>query len=165
MEGGSPLLEYVTYAIVGIVLCALGVLALRTAWFFLSLLAIPLTEAASRWRPTARIVRRWGERGVSREYGTPNGAVTQAPLDEMRRPQVPLAVRRGLAWGAALGTLPGVWLAVHGAMQARAADASSGEIAAAVGMGLGLVAAAGALAGGAVGALAGLAREAWRTRA
>jgi hypothetical protein len=48
MEGGNPLLEYLTYGVISLVALALGILALRSAWFFLSLLAIPLAETVGR---------------------------------------------------------------------------------------------------------------------
>ena len=51
MEGGNPIVEYLTYGILGLVALSLGILAVRSAWFFLSLLAIPLTETIGRWRP------------------------------------------------------------------------------------------------------------------
>ncbi len=48
MEGGSPLLEWITYGMIAFVLFAIGFLAFRSAWFLVSLLAIPVTNALSR---------------------------------------------------------------------------------------------------------------------
>jgi hypothetical protein len=164
MEGGSPFFEYLTYGVVAIVLGAMLFLLLRTVWFFLSLLAIPLTQVASRWPPAERMLVRWGDRGARRDPTT----WRHAPLQSTGAPLVattgspPRSVSRGALVGAVLGALPGVWLAMRGALHARATGGSAGEIAAAVGMGLGLVAAAGVLAGAAVGVLAGLAWNALR---
>ena len=50
MEGGNPIVEYRTCGILGLLALSLGILAVRSAWFFLSG-AIPLSETIGRWRP------------------------------------------------------------------------------------------------------------------
>jgi hypothetical protein len=167
MEGGSPVLEWITYGIVGVILFALGFLALRTAWFFLSLLLIPVLGAVGRTRRLGPIVRRWGERGA------PAGLPVMGPTDEvavdeaaaaLARVQIPPAVRAGVRLGAVLGAIPGVWLAVRGAQLSRASGDSPWEVAGHVAFALSLVAGAGAVAGAALGALAGLGFDALRRR-
>lgn len=160
MEGGSPFVQYLTYGMIAVVLCALGFLAFRTAWFFLSLLVIPLGEAASRWAPAARLATRWGERGARRDPTSWRHDAIGAAQTEQAPRLPPRAVRRGMAIGAALGALPGVWLGVRGALRTHASGGSALEIAAAMGIALGLVAAAGALVGGAAGAAGGAAWDA-----
>jgi hypothetical protein len=164
MEGGSPVLEWITYGIVGFVLLALGLLAMRTAYFFLSLLAIPLLGALARTRAFGGLVRRWGERGPS--AGLPTLGVTdEAAVDEaarLRGVRVPPAVRLGLRAGAAAGAAPGLWLAARGGFLARARGESVAEIAATVAFGVCLVAAAGLLVGAALGALLGAGVDAVR---
>jgi hypothetical protein len=170
MEGGNPILEYVTYGVMGLVLLALGVLAVRSAWFFLSLLAIPLAETAGKWRPFRRAVARWGERGARRDpdlwRATASPPLESDAIDEAALaaagPIVPRPVRRGLRLGALLGALPGLWLAWDGARQTLARGEGTAAALGAAGIGIGLVAAAGALLGGALGAGAGLAWEATR---
>jgi hypothetical protein len=163
VEGGSPLLEYATYAVVGIVLAALGLLFLRTTWFFLSLLLIPLTESASRWAPTRRLVRRWGENGSEPMPSALEPTATGAADGDAIR--IPLAVRRGVWLGAAIGALPGLALALRGALHAAAATGGTlGDILSAVAAGVGLVAAAGALLGGAIGAMLGAGWDAVHSR-
>ena len=163
MEGGSPILEWITYGIVGLVLAALGFLALRSAYFFLSLLAIPVLGALGRTRRFGGAVRRWGERGPA--SGLPAlGPTDEAAVDEaaarLSGVRVPRAVQLGLRIGAGLGALPGVWMAVRGARLDLARGASTGEVVGTVAFALCLVAAAGALVGGALGALGGAAVDA-----
>jgi hypothetical protein len=164
MEGGNPFVEYLTYGMIGVVLLALGFLALRTAWFFLSLLAIPLSEAASRWAPTRRAFARWGERGARRDPTSWRHAPVGGGAPTGAMPGAPAAVRRGLGVGALLGAVPGLVLAVRGGLHTHAAGGSLAETASAVGIGIGLVAAAGALLGAALGAGAGLAWDALASR-
>ncbi len=163
MEGGSPVLEWITYGIVAFVLLTLGVLFVRTAWFFLSLLAIPVTDALGRTRLFGGVVRRWGERGPRGE-GTVLDPRTEQAIGEASAAQlqIPASVRVGARVGGALGALPGVWMAVTGARAALLRGDTAGEIAGAVAMGLALVAAAGAIAGAGVGVLAGIAVAALR---
>jgi hypothetical protein len=158
MEGGSPILEWITYGIVGFILLALLLLALRSAYFFLSLVAIPVLGALGRTRLFGGAVRRWGERGAG--GGLPTlGATDEIAVDEaaarVSGVRVPRAVSLGLRIGAALGAAPGVWLALRGGWLGRARGAPPTEIAADVLFGLCLIASAGALVGGALGALAG----------
>ena len=168
MEGGSPVLEWITYGIVGFVLLALSLLALRTAYFFLSLLAIPVLGALGRTRLLGGAVRRWGERGAT--GGLPVlGASDERAVEEaaarLSGGSVPRPVQVGLVVGAVVGALPGVWLAVRGGRLSAARGESPWEIAATVAFGLCLVAAAGALVGGAVGALGGAGVDALRRNA
>jgi hypothetical protein len=153
MEGGSPLLEYLTYGVLGLVAFALCVLTLRSAWFFLSLLAIPLAETVGRWRPFRGAVERWGERGAHadpRLWGArpPTDAGAESPT----RRGSPRAVRLGMRLGALLGALPGLWLGVRDATRASTA----GDAAWAFVMGLALLGGAGLLLGIALGAGAGV---------
>jgi hypothetical protein len=74
-------------------------------------------------------------------------------------------MRRGAVAGAVLGALPGVWLAVRGAARTHAAGASTAEVAGVLGIGLGLVAAAGILLGAVAGGGAGFLWDVLRTRA
>jgi len=165
VEGGNPILEYITYAMVGVVLFALGFLAFRTAKFFLTLLAIPLLEAAARWRPAARSVAAWGERGAERD--PTSWRATLAPdvdAQVVTTRDVPIGVRRGVAAGATIGALPGIWYAISGALRDHVAGAPLTDVAATIGIAIGLVAAAGAFVGAAVGVVAGLGVEALRER-
>jgi hypothetical protein len=157
VEGGNPVLEWVTYGIVGFVLLTLGVLFVRTAWFFLSLLAIPLTDALGRTRLLGGAVRRWGERGP-RGAGTVLDPRTEQAIGEASAAQlqIPASVRVGARAGGALGALPGFWMAVTGARAALLRGDTFWEVAGAVAMALALVAAAGAIAGAAVGIFAGI---------
>jgi hypothetical protein len=165
MEGGSPVLEWITYGIMGFVLLALGFLALRSAYFFLSLLAIPVLGALGRTRLFGGAVRRWGERGPA------TGLPVLGPTDEAAAAEaaaalsgvrVPRAVHLGLRIGALVGALPGVWLAVRGARLDAARGEPAAVIAGTVAFALCLVATAGAFVGGAAGALAGAAADALR---
>jgi hypothetical protein len=167
MEGGSPVLEWITYGIMGLVLLMLLVIVVRSAYFFLSLLAIPVLGALGRTRLAGGVVRRWGERGP--HDGLPVlGASDEVAVDEAARAlagvRVPRAVRLGLWAGAAAGAVPGVVLAVRGARAAAARGETGLEIVATVAMSLALVGAAGALAGAAVGVLAGVGVDALRRR-
>jgi hypothetical protein len=165
MEGGSPILEWITYGIVGFVLLALLLLALRTAYFFLSLLAIPVLGALGRTRLAGGVVRRWGERGPQVGLALPAASDEQAidtAVAAHGGVQVPRAVSRGLRVGALLGALPGVWMAARGAYLSLGRGESAVEVAATVAFALALVSAAGALVGGGVGALAGAAVDAVR---
>jgi branched-subunit amino acid ABC-type transport system permease component len=94
------------------------------------------------------------------------GRTDEAAVDEasasLSGVRVPRAVRVGLRAGAALGALPGVWLAVRGARLDMARGASWAETAGTVAFALCLVAAAGTLVGGALGALAGAGIDAAR---
>ncbi len=153
MEGGSPLLEYLTYGVLGLVALALGILALRSAWFFLSLLAIPLTETVGRWRPFRGAVQRWGERG---EHADPRLWAARLPAEEGPAAPVnagsPRVVRLAMRLGALLGVLPGVWLGVRDAARATTmADAAWALL-----MGIALLGGAGLLVGIALGAGAGI---------
>lgn len=167
MEGGSPILEWITYGMVGVVLLALVLLALRSASFFLSLLAIPVLGLLGRTRLAGGMVRRWGERGP--RDGLPVlGASDEAAIDEAVRAagvRVPRAVLRGLWLGGAAGATPGIVFAVRGAWLSTARGESAGEIAGTVAIALGLVAAAGALVGATLGALAGAGVDALRRNA
>lgn len=163
MEGGSPVLEWITYGMVGVILFALGFLFLRTAYFFLSLLFIPVLGALGRTRRFGGVVRRWGERGPS--AGMPvMGASDEAAVDEaaasLSRVRIPRTVRLAIRVGAALGALPGLWLAVRGAGLARERGDTAGEIAGYVAFALCLVAGAGVVVGSGLGALAGVALDA-----
>jgi hypothetical protein len=165
MEGGSPILEWITYGIIGFVLLALLLLALRSASFFLSLLAIPVLGALGRTRLAGGLVRRWGERGPA--VGLPVlSAADEEAVDEaaagLSRVRVPRAVRLGIRTGAVLGALPGVWLAARGAQLGSARGESPAEVAATVAFALCLVSAAGAIAGAATGAVAGAGVDAIR---
>lgn len=157
MEGGSPILEWVTYGIIGVVLLTLGILFLRTAWFFLSLLAIPVTHLLGRTRLFGGVIRRWGERGPATGSRVldrqADDAIGEASMAQW---QVPGAVRTGLRLGAVLGTLPGVWMAVQGARLAGARGESPWEVAGTIATAAGLVMAPGLLAGAAGGAAVGL---------
>lgn len=164
MEGGSPVAEWITYAILAFVLLAMLALALRTLTVVLSILAIPLASTLSRIPAVRRALHGWGVRGAA---GEPGGVETSeahaARLDAERRlaeheaAQVPAAVRRGMLLGALAGALPGVAIAAHGAVTALRAGASAASVAGSVGIALGLVAAAGAVLGGALGVGVGLA--------
>ena len=158
MEGGSPILEWITYGIVGFVLLTLGFFAVRSAYFFLSLLFIPVLGALGRTRLFGGAVRRWGERGPSTgmsPLGPSDEEAVEAATRELNRVRVPRAVSIGLRAGAAVGALPGVWQAVRGARLAAERGETAIEIAATVALALCLVAAAGTLVGAGIGALAG----------
>lgn len=154
MEGGSPFLEYLTYGVIGFVLLALGILAVRSAWFFLSLLIIPLAETVGRWAPFRGMVDRWGERGAKRDprLWAARLDVDVTPVDPAPTPGAPRAVRIGARLGAALGAVPGVWLAVRNTVGA----ATGADAVWAILGGVALLGAAGALVGTALGAGAGL---------
>jgi uncharacterized membrane protein len=164
MEGGSPVLEWITYAMVACVLLTLGFFAFRTATFFLSLLAIPITSVLGRRsRRVRRLLYRWGERGTAGLPGTTLGPEEEAALDEImaaQRPKVPLVVRRGVVVGAGLGAVPGLWLALRGAQLELARGETLGTVVGTVAFALGLVAGAGVVVGGTLGAAAGLALDA-----
>jgi len=167
MEGGNPILEWITYAMVGFVLLTLGFFAVRSAYFFLSLLFIPVLGALGRTRLFGGAVRRWGERGPKTGMSS-LGASDEAAVDEatreLNRVRVPRAVSVGLRVGAAVGAVPGIWQAVVGARLAAARGETAGEIAATVALALSLVAAAGTLVGAGLGALAGAGVDAMRRR-
>jgi hypothetical protein len=150
------------------VLLALGFLAFRSAWFFASLLAIPVTNALARTRLVGGAVRRWGERGAaggSRTLGpTDEEAIAEAAAAAAAGPQVPAAVRRAMIACALLGALPGLWMAVRGVRLGMARDESALELAATAALAVGLVAAAGFFVGGAVGVGIGLAIDAAQRR-
>lgn len=159
MEGGTTVVDWISYGIIGFVLFALAVLVLRSAWFFLSLLAIPVTDVLARRTRVGGALRRWGERGTV-------GLPTRAGATEPATPPpslVPRGVRRATAIGAALGAVPGVWWAARGALLTVRRGGATEALAQAA-LGLGLVAAAGVLVGSAAGALAGLALDARRRR-
>lgn len=163
MEGGSPILEWITYGMIACVLGALAFLAFRSAWFFASLFAIPLTSLLARTRFRRR-VRQWGERGIP-AGGVPTlGASDEEALDEAlaTQSQVPAAVRRALIAGAILGAVPGLWWAVRGVRVGLARGDALSDLAATVGIALGLVGAAGIIAGAVVGVAVGLVFEALR---
>lgn len=167
MEGGSPVLEWITYGILGVILFALGYLFLRTARFFLSLLLIPVLGALGRTRAFGGLVRRWGERGPA--GGLPvMGASDEAAVDEaaaaVARVRIPRAVTGGARLGAALGAAPGVWYAAQGGWAARVGGEPALMIAGHVAFALCLVGGAGVLVGSALGALAGVAVDAGRAR-
>jgi hypothetical protein len=67
MEGGSNLVLYLTYAILGVVLVALLVVTVRTLLFALGLLALPLADVLRRWGPGRRWLERWAARGAVRD--------------------------------------------------------------------------------------------------
>jgi hypothetical protein len=159
MEGGSTLVDWISYGIIGFILCALAILALRSAWFFLSLLAIPVTDVLARHTRLGGALRRWGERGEGVRPAAA-GALEMPPAPSL----VPHVVRRGAAIGAALGALPGVWWAARGALLTARSGGTMLEAVAQAALGLGLVAAAGVLVGAAAGALTGAAIDAVRTR-
>ncbi len=159
MEGGNSLVDWISYGILGFVLFALAVLVLRSAWFFLSLLAIPLTDTLARHTRLGGAIRRWGERGDPMLPGAHAAEVGH----ELAPSLVPRGVRRGAAIGALLGALPGVWWAVRGAMATLRAGGSTGSALAEAALSLGLVASAGVIVGTAVGAGIGLAYEAARS--
>jgi hypothetical protein len=165
MEGGNPILEWITYAMVGFVLLTLGFFAVRSAYFFLSLLFIPVLGALGRTRLFGGAVRRWGERGPQAGMSS-LGATDEAAVDDaaraLNRVRVPRAVSLGLRVGAAAGAAPGLWQAVQGARLAAARGESAVEILATVALALSLVAAAGALVGAGLGALAGAGVDAVR---
>jgi hypothetical protein len=165
MEGGSPLLEWITYGMIACVLLALSFLALRSAWFFASLLAIPVTSVLSRSRRLGRVVRRWGERGSGHDGVPTLGPTDEAAVEEAvaaAGPQVPPVVRRAMITGGLLGAVPGLWLALRGAQLGLARGEGMASIAATVGMAVCLVGAAGLFVGGAVGVGIGLALDAAR---
>jgi hypothetical protein len=136
------------------------VLVLRSAWFFLSLLAIPLTDTLARRTPLGGMIRRWGERGapVDRLAAAADVAHEAAPS------LVPRRVRVGAGVGAALGALPGLWFAARGAVLTVQRGGTALEAAAQAALGVGLVASAGVLVGTALGAGLGLALEALSSR-
>lgn len=160
MEGGSPILEWITYGIVGVILLALGVLFLRTAWFFTSLLLIPLAQALSRTR-FAGPVRRWGERGSDRRIPaldpSTEAAIGEAELANL---QIPPSVRVGVRVGVALGGLGGVVAMARGVWLAHHRGESVAAVAATVGVALGLVTAPGVVVGAVLGAAGGAALDA-----
>jgi hypothetical protein len=159
MEGGTTFVDWISYGIIGFILFALAVLALRSAWFFLSLLAIPVTDVLARRTRMGGALRRWGERGA------PPGAFASGVPDAAPAPSlVPPTVRRGAGIGATLGALPGVWWAARGALLTLRTGGTAIEAVAQAALGIGLVAAAGVLVGAAVGALTGAAVDALRTR-
>ena len=160
MEGGNSLIDWISYGILGFVLFALGVLVVRSAWFFLSLLAIPLTDTLARRTRLGGAIRRWGERGAD----PPPRAVAEAGdvIEAAAPAQAPFAVRRGAGVGAAIGALPGLWLGARGAMRTLGAGGSVAAALADAALGVGLVSAAGVLVGTAVGAAIGLAWDALR---
>ncbi|GLC27629.1 hypothetical protein [Roseisolibacter agri] len=161
MEGGTTLVDWISYGIIGFVLFALAVLVLRSTWFFLSLLAIPVTDVLARRTRLGGALRRWGERGAT-------GAGTFGALDPTptvaTTANVPRAVRLGAGVGATLGALPGVWWAARGALVTLRAGGSALSALAEAALGIGLVASAGLLVGTALGALVGLAVDASRSR-
>lgn len=163
MEGGTTVVDWISYGIIGFVLFALAVLLLRSAWFFLSLLVIPVTDVLARRTRLGGALRRWGERGVpvAGPLARPVPESWAAP-DTPPPSLVPPAVRRGAGIGAALGALPGVWWAARGAVLTVRAGGTWPEALAQAALGLGLVASAGVLVGTALGALAGLAVDARR---
>lgn len=167
MEGGSPILEWITYGMIACVLFAIGFLVYRSLRFFLSLLLIPVTDALGRTRLFGGAVRRWGEAGAPRSGLPTLSAEEERAVAEAARaaaPQVPLAVQRAIMLGAALGACPGLWWAVRGVQAGLARGDSTGGLAATAGIAIGLVSAAGAIVGGVVGAAVGLVVEAGRRR-
>lgn len=167
MEGGNPIVTWISYGILGFVLAALAILALRSAWFFLSLLAIPLTDVLARRTRLGGVLRRWGERGPRYGSGFAADAPAQATPteDPARRPShVPAPVRRGAQLGAVIGAAPGIWLAARAALLTVRGGGSALGAAAEAALALGLVAGAGLLVGAALGALGGAAWAALRDR-
>lgn len=165
MEGGNPVLEWITYGIMGLVLLMLVVIVVRSAYFFLSLLAIPVLGVLGRTRLAGGVIRRWGERGPStgmRVLGATDEAAADEAARRLSRVRVPRAVLVGLRAGAGLGALPGLWLAVRGGRLSAARGETALEIAVTVAFAVCLVASAGALVGGALGALAGAGVDAAR---
>ena len=165
MEGGNPVLEWITYGIVSVVLLALGLLFLRTAWFFTSLLLIPVTQALGRTR-FAGAVRRWGERGGTTAT-TPLDPATEAAIGdaELAGLQIPPGVRTGVRVGAALGAIAGVVAVAHGVWLGHQRGDGFGEVAATVGVALGLVLAPGVVVGAVLGAAGGAALDAlWSSK-
>jgi hypothetical protein len=160
MEGGTTFVDWISYGILGFVLFALAVLLLRSAWFFLSLLAIPLTDTLARRTRLGGAIRRWGERGAPVSPHDAAADVGHAVAPSL----VPRAVRLGAGIGAVLGALPGVWWAVRGAATTLRAGGTPMDAVAQAALGLGLVAAAGLLVGTALGAGVGLAYESVRKR-
>ena len=153
MEGGNPIVEYLTYGILALVALALGILAVRSAWFFLSLLAIPLTETVGRWRPFRGAVQRWGERGAADDPELWGARLATEPA---RAPEgSPRAVRVGMRVGALLGTLPGLWFGGRDAARAWSAGATD-DAAWALLMGVAFLGGAGLLLGIALGAGVGV---------
>jgi hypothetical protein len=165
MEGGSKLMEYLTYGVVGFVLLALAVLAVRSAWFFASLLVIPLAESVGRWRPFRDAVARWGERGARRDPALWAARLELGPDATPRRPSgIPRLVRRSALVGATLGALPGVLTGIREAIRLLGRGGTPADAIWSVGMGVGLVGSAGALVGAALGAAVGIAAGALRAR-
>ena len=159
MEGGNPILEYLTYGVLGLVALALGILVVRSAWFFLSLLAIPLTETVGRWGPFRGAVQRWGERGARDD---PALWAARLATEPARAPDgSPRAVRVGMRVGALLGTLPGLWLGGRDAARAWSTGATD-DAAWALLMGVVFLGGAGLLLGIALGAGVGIAIAASR---
>ena len=62
MEGGSTLIEILTYGILALIILAMIALLIRTLTLALGFLSLPLAEALQRWRPT----REWLERREAR---------------------------------------------------------------------------------------------------
>ncbi|MDF1504943.1 hypothetical protein [Roseisolibacter sp. H3M3-2] len=160
MEGGNTLVDWISYGILGFVLFALAVLVLRSAWFFLSLLAIPLTDTLARRTRLGGAIRRWGERGAPVD---PRMAASDV-AHEVAPSQVPRRVRVGAGVGAVLGALPGVWFAIRGATLTLQRGETVMNALAQAALGIGLVASAGLLVGTALGAGLGLALEAFSSR-
>jgi hypothetical protein len=160
MEGGHSLVDWISYGILGFILFAFAVLLLRSAWFFLSLLAIPLTDTLARRTRLRGAIRRWGERGAPVD---PIAAAADV-AHEAAPSLVPRRVRLGAGVGAALGALPGLWWAGRGALLTAERGGTALETLAQAALGVGLVASAGLLAGTAAGALVGLVLEAVRGR-
>jgi hypothetical protein len=139
----------------------------RTAWFFLTLLAIPLTSVLGRRSRRLRSTfYRWGERGTASMPGRTLDPEAEAAIAEAQsaREGVPATVRRGMLAGALLGALPGVWSAARGAQLELARGEGAATVAATVGIALGLVAGAGVVLGAVLGAVVGIAVDAVRER-
>lgn len=62
MEGGSTVIEYITYGILALIILAMIALLMRTFTLAIGFLSLPIGEALQRWAPT----RRWIERRAAR---------------------------------------------------------------------------------------------------
>ncbi len=58
MEGGSTIIEYITYGILALIILAMVALLVRTFTLAIGFLSLPIGEALQRWGPA----RRWIER-------------------------------------------------------------------------------------------------------
>lgn len=158
MEGGSPLLEYLTYGVIGVVLLIVAAMAVRSAMFFLSLFLVPLADTFGGWAPARRRLERWARHGAERDADIWRGAATAMPERVAAPPSV---VERAAAVGGALGVLPACWVVAAGPVAHLLATPASwrGDLAAAA-LTLAMVGVPGAVAGAGLGAAAAMMRQA-----